>query len=177
MTPTQGVWVLPSSRQTCKSRDILKSVSQGSRLKLLPAILAILCVAITGCASEGTRETEAEQRFPIDVSIQRLESGSALYANNCASCHGEPNISAPPIPTAPPHDESGHTWHHPDRLLFEWVLDRPPLATSMPAFRGQLTEDEILNILAYIKSTWPADIQKLQNEGSAQYEAQLREST
>ena len=61
-------------------------------------------------------------------------------------------------------------------LLFQWVLDRPPLATLMPAFREQLTEEEVLSILAYIKSTWPEDIRQWQMEGSEQYERQIREN-
>ena len=154
----------------------MESIRQDTRLKFLPAILAIVYLVAAGCGSGDTNGPGSDQGFPIEITTQRVEAGSALYATNCASCHGEPNVTAPPMATAPPHDETGHTWHHPDRLLFEWVLDRPPLATLMPAFRGQLTEDEILNILAYIKSTWPEDVQDSQNRGSTQYEKQLRES-
>lgn len=46
----------------------------------------------------------------------------------------------------------------------------------MPAFRGVLDEEEVIAILAYIKSTWPEDIRQFQREGSEQYELQLRES-
>ena len=70
----------------------------------------------------------------------------------------------------------GHTWHHPDRLLFQWVLDRPPLATVMAAFRGTLTDEQVIEVLAYIKSNWLPEIQDRQNEGSAQYEVQVVES-
>jgi mono/diheme cytochrome c family protein len=117
-----------------------------------------------------------ENRFPIAVTDQRVSEGRTLFAENCASCHGVPGVSHPPLPQAPPHDESGHTWHHADRLLFQWVLDRPPLATLMPAFRGKLTEEQVLSILAYIKSTWPEDIQQFQQRGSEQYEQQAREN-
>jgi mono/diheme cytochrome c family protein len=67
------------------------------------------------------------------------------------------------------------TWHHPDRLLHQWVLDRPPLATVMPAFRGVLTDEEVLEVLAYIKSTWLPEIQERQDLGSRQYESQVVE--
>jgi len=49
------------------------------------------------------------------------------------------------------------------------------LATSMPAFRGQLSEAQVLDVLAYIKTFWRSDILKNQLEGSAQYEAQVAE--
>ena len=131
---------------------------------------------IAACSSGGGGDSETNATFPVQVTDERVQTGASLYADNCASCHGTPGVSRPTIPTAPPHDENGHTWHHADRLLFQWVLDRPPLATIMPAFRGQLTEEEVVSILAYIKSTWPADVQEFQAEGSAQYELQLKNS-
>ena len=61
------------------------------------------------------------------------------------------------------------------RLLHQWVLDRPPLATVMPAFRGALSDEQMLEVLAYIKSTWLPEIQERQDLGSRQYEAQVIE--
>ena len=73
----------------------------------------------------------------------------------------------PALDSAPVHGDSGHRWHHPDRLLFQWVLDRPPLATVMAAFHGTLTDEQVIGVLAYIKSNWLPEIQDRQNEGSA----------
>ena len=81
----------------------------------------------------------------------------------------------PALDSAPVHGDSDHTWHHPDRLLVQWVLDRPPLATVMAVFHGTLTDEQMIEELAYIKSNWLPEIQNLQNEGSAQYEAQAVE--
>lgn len=150
------------------------------RSRLGISIAVLLIVGAFGCSSgqdEDASTSQPEERFPIALTDSRVEAGTALYSTNCASCHGVPGVSRPNIPTAPPHDESGHTWHHADRALFEWTLDRPPLAEIMPAFRDVLSEDEILSILAYIKSTWPDDIQQLQREGSLQYEQHLRETS
>ena len=62
---------------------------------------------------------------------------------------------------APPHDESGHTWHHPDAVLFAitkngLVAPNAPqdYESDMPAFAAKLTDDEIWAVLAYIKSHW-----------------------
>ena len=57
-----------------------------------------------------------------------LVSGQTLYTNNCASCHGaklegQPNWRSPNadgVLPAPPHDPTGHTWHHDNGLLFEY---------------------------------------------------------
>ena len=70
---------------------------------------------------------------------------------------------------APPHDESGHTWHHADQQIFGLTRDglKPPLApegyqSDMPAFGDVLTDDQIRAALAYIKSTWPAPVRARQ---------------
>ena len=102
--------------------------------------------------------------------------GKRLYATACASCHGAalegqpdwqrrlPNGRLP----APPHDASGHTWHHSDTFLMS-VTQLGPAAypkgylTDMPAFRDSLSDREIAAILSYIKSEWPNDIRVRQN--------------
>lgn len=101
-----------------------------------------------------------------------LAQGEVLYGENCASCHGanlegQPDWQSPGpdgrLP-APPHDETGHTWHHPDSVLFQYTKlgGRETLAlqgiefdSGMPGFSGQLSDQEIWTILAYIRSTWP----------------------
>ena len=102
-----------------------------------------------------------------------LARGQALYAQHCASCHGA-DLSGQPdwrerkpdgrLP-APPHDASGHTWHHPMDMLFDMTKQGlvPPLApegyqSDMPGFKGVLSDDEIRDVLAYIESTWPEPV-------------------
>lgn len=106
-----------------------------------------------------------------------IGSGEELYQEHCASCHGvelegQPNWTQPGpdgIRPAPPHDASGHTWHHDNDLLFNYTrLGGTELlrqrgienfASGMPGFRESLTDAEIWDILAFIRSTWPAEIQ------------------
>lgn len=109
-----------------------------------------------------------------------LDAGRSLYVNNCASCHGanlegQPNWRSPDadgVLPAPPHDVTGHTWHHDDALLFEYtklggaaaleVRGVSGFNSGMPGFGETLTDDEIWNILAYIRSTWPLSEQEAQ---------------
>ncbi|RDD64297.1 cytochrome c [Thalassococcus profundi] len=115
----------------------------------------------------------------LRVSAQgELRAGERLYQENCASCHGA-NLEGQPdwrtrLPNgkvpAPPHDASGHTWHHPDRVLFD-IVKRGPAAivgagyeSDMPGYEGVLTDDEITSIIDYIKSTWPDKERAFQSE-------------
>jgi mono/diheme cytochrome c family protein len=103
--------------------------------------------------------------------------GKAVYRDQCARCHGadlegQPNWQRRKpdgrLP-APPHNVTGHTWHHSDAQLFRLTKDglKPPVApkdyrSDMPAFGGILSDGDIWAVLAYIKSAWPADIRDQQ---------------
>ena len=104
--------------------------------------------------------------------------GATVYEQHCAACHGrelegEPDWrrrKADGMLPAPPHDATGHTWHHSDELLFRLTRDGlgviagEDYRSAMPAYGGILSDREIWSVLAYIKSRWPADIQKVQAE-------------
>jgi mono/diheme cytochrome c family protein len=111
--------------------------------------------------------------------------GEAVYAQQCASCHGADLEGQPDWQTrdaegfmpAPPHDESGHTWHHPDRLLFDitklGVAEAANLKgyqTRMPAFGELMSDEDILAVLSYIKSRWPQEIQERHDELNRAFE-------
>jgi mono/diheme cytochrome c family protein len=130
-------------------------------------LLAVMLVACGGNSAD-------DSPFPIKVTSERVAVGEQVYARNCTMCHGEVGAGAT-LPGSPSHAEDGHTWHHADRHLFEWVMDGPPLAQVMQGFRGTLSDDEVYAVLAYIKSTWPDDIQTRQNQMSAQVEKQVIE--
>ena len=115
------------------------------------------------------------------LDASQITAGEVVYATHCASCHGE-NLEGEAdwrlqnedgSFRAPPHDKSGHTWHHTDKLLHESVAKggaRLPAnlggTSNMPAFGEVLSEREIAAVLAYIKSTWPEDIRQIQWEMS-----------
>lgn len=126
---------------------------------------------VAGMAATALLTSACSGDAPTDPA--RIAAGRTLYAQHCASCHGADLAGQPDWRTrkpdgrlpAPPHDESGHTWHHPMPMLFQMTRDGlvPPLAppgyqSDMPAFAGTLSDDEIRAVLAYIESTWSDDI-------------------
>ena len=78
---------------------------------------------------------------------------------------------------APPHDERGHTWHHPDAQLYEITrLGTEAVVgggyrSRMIGFGDTLDDADIRAVLAFIKSTWPRQIIERHDELNAAYEA------
>jgi len=131
-------------------------------------IAALIIVGILGVAMTASRP----------AAPQDAVSGEALYARNCASCHGinlegqanwqtqNPDGSWP----APPHDASGHTWHHRDDYLLGVILYGGAATTGnplnrMPAFSSVLSTEDTTAIIDYIKSTWSDEVRELQKKG------------
>ena len=147
----------------------------------LPRTLLYLAIALT-IAGLGFWIFYDLQSAALPDNSEQVAAGQKIYAANCASCHGsklegeknwtvrKPNGRLP----APPHDASGHTWHHADEILFGIVKDGlaayapAGYATDMPAFKDILSDAEIRAVLAYIKSRWPPEITERQREISAQ---------
>lgn len=122
----------------------------------------LILVIFAGWQYSGTASTAA-------ASEKVIVQGQQVYADQCAVCHGAELEGQPdwrsPLPSgrlpAPPHDASGHTWHHSDEALFRIVKEGTAAIvgggyeSDMPGFGDVLSEAEIRAALAYIKSTWP----------------------
>lgn len=163
-----------SSRQAKRQRTI------SPRTLVITGFL-VLCVGIVvlGFRPAARSTGSSIQANGTDVNNAALVAqGKLVYAAQCASCHGanlegQPNWQAD-LPTggrlAPPHDVTGHTWHHNDESLFTTVkyggqaTSPPGYKNNMPAF-SQLSDSDIWAVLTYIKSTWPPDIQAAQSQG------------
>ncbi len=138
------------------------------------AIIGLLVALGSGSNDSFSRGRNAEGK-------PSLRLGQALYGQHCASCHGA-NLEGQPnwrdgLPDgrypAPPHDQTGHTWHHDDDFLFRTTKQGGQATapagflSGMPAFEATLADDEIWSILAFIKSRWPADIAAAQASKNA----------
>jgi mono/diheme cytochrome c family protein len=141
---------------------------------------ALALLALGGGAFYWWRGSDVPRIDPDDKA--QVAQGQVVYRTQCARCHGA-NLAGQPnwkerqangrLP-APPHDASGHTWHHPDKELFgitkHGLAPYAPAGyqSDMPAFDGVLSDDQIAAVLAYIKSTWPPDIRVRQARINAQ---------
>ena len=148
-------------------------------------VFGVVGVVIIGAAAVLYSTIRPSGPAFIDPADQSLVmQGKAIYVNNCAACHGEalqgqPNwrerMSNGRLP-APPHDKSGHTWHHPDAMLVDMVKNGlvpgktvpPGYVSDMPAYRDILSDQEIIAVLTYIKSTWPPKVLEAQKEVTLQ---------
>ncbi len=147
------------------------------RTKVLAAVGVLAAIVLGSAVWLGfAPDADTVELRPGDAAI--AATGKSVYEEHCASCHGA-NLEGQTnwrerLPTgrlpAPPHDRTGHTWHHPDAQLFD-ITKRGPAAvvggsyeSDMPGFDGVLTDAEIVAVLSYIKSTWPASIRARHDE-------------
>lgn len=163
-----------SSKEKC----LLGSLFPGSPRKRLAAIVIVgisfvsLSVGIFLVLSSDrvTPQTESKSatNTPVPQVAEELVEGRKVYEANCSTCHGlrgegqpdwhikKPDGTLP----APPHDASGHTWHHGDGLLYRIVREGgaiaevPEFKSGMPAFGTRLSQWEIRAALLYIKEFW-----------------------
>ena len=94
--------------------------------------------------------------------------GEVLFRDNCQPCHGERAVGERAVGerpddmyakdefgfVAPPLDDSAHGWHHSDNGLVATILNGSPRNERMHGWKGELTEAQVRDIVAYIKSLW-----------------------
>jgi mono/diheme cytochrome c family protein len=150
--------------------------------KLISWLVGVVIIGAAAILYSTMRPSGAAFIDPADHRL--VMQGRAIYANHCAACHGEslqgqpnwrdrmPNGKLP----APPHDKTGHTWHHPDAILVDIISNGlipgktapPGYVSDMPAYGAILSDQEIIAVIAYIKSIWPPKILEAQKEVSLQ---------
>ena len=102
---------------------------------------------------------------------EQIARGKAIYEQHCMACHGTDGKGPPGdwrIRDAdgrfppPPLDSSAHAWHHPTADLLEMIREGSPGGLgNMPAWKGKLTEAQMQDTVAYIKSLWSDEVYQL----------------
>lgn len=157
-------------------------MTSGWRNRIGGGLLAATLAFLAGAIIVAQTTQDAPRANPDDV--QQVARGKPVYANHCAACHGVRLEGQPDwrnkLPSgrmpAPPHDATGHTWHHPDPVLFGITKHGlipgkyapPGYQSDMPAYGGTLSDEDIWAVLAYIKSSWPQEIRETQHKMTLQ---------
>ena len=147
-------------------------------------IVGALILILVGCTLAGaptpapTLVNQFGTPMPAVPTLDaaQVAQGKQIYQQKCLICHGENGVGAPNwrVPDAngnfppPPHDDTGHTWHHPDRVLYEAIHDgmhdplRPNSPLRMPAFGDTFSDADIRAVIVYLKSLWNREHQEFQ---------------
>jgi mono/diheme cytochrome c family protein len=161
----------------CKaSHEIAKGWSMK---KINLSLLAALCAGLILGACEKTAEPVATKmpargdEGPLDRHLDPVQvaRGRTLYDKHCAECHGVEGKGPPgdwrvrdaqgKYP-APPLDDSAHAWHHPTAALLYTIHEGNPGGQgNMPAWKDKLSEQEMQDVVAYIKSLWSDPVYRL----------------
>ena len=144
-------------------------------LKPVAIIAGVGILALLGMqAFAGTLEPS---HFADADSDALVSHGAEVYAGNCSTCHGR-RLQGQALwqlrdqyegRRAPPHDSTGHTWQHPDEDLFHitkfgrFAAAPASIVSYMPAFESKLKDDDIVAVIAFIKSRWPIGIRASQS--------------
>ncbi len=135
------------------------------------AFVAIVTLVLSACSSSSETNTPVPTERPI-ATEPVARSGQEIFTSICSACHGlrgegQPNWHIPnadgTLP-APPLNGEGHTWHHADGFLYRIVRDGgkiqedpvllPNFKSAMPAFGAQLSHEEIVEVIEYVKGWW-----------------------
>ncbi|HEX8817248.1 MAG TPA: cytochrome c [Terriglobales bacterium] len=132
--------------------------------------LAAFILSLAGCASRqpGAVETSViqrvKQRFtvggkkdanPIGASLENIDRGRKVFASYCMVCHGLDGQNSgvpfadrmsPPVPPL----TSPAVQRYTDGQL-KWIIENGIFPSGMPASKGILSEDEIWEIVTYVR--------------------------
>jgi mono/diheme cytochrome c family protein len=146
---------------------------------MLAVLLPILVLSACGKAPDpaATRMPAVSDSLadavPLDRNLDpaQVARGRAIYDKNCATCHGAEGKGPPGdwrVPNAegkyppPPLDDSAHAWHHPTAALLYVIYEGSPGgAGNMPAWKDKLSEQEMQDVVVYIKSLWSDPVYRL----------------
>ena len=118
----------------------------------LGAYLVVSAVLATGKA-----DPPLENNL-VPLTQESVAIGASLYQEDCALCHGESGRGDGPAArgmSPRPADLTTHVSLHPDGELQRFIRDGFP-NTAMRPFRDQLTQEEIWNLVNYLRQTFPA---------------------
>ena len=83
------------------------------------------------------------------------EAGESVYRSNCLNCHGSKGKGDGPIAgslTSPPADLTNSTVQNKEDETLLKVILNGKTGTSMPAWKNDLSKQQIRDVLAYLRT-------------------------
>ncbi|MDQ5853281.1 MAG: CopD family protein, partial [Chloroflexota bacterium] len=127
------------------------------RARQRAAVVGVAFFLVGSVASAGALASayRAAQPNPVPATEESLARGREIYRQHCASCHGisgrgdglAGRLLRPRPADFRVHLAAGHS----DAQLYDWVAHGVP-GTGMPAWEGQLTEQQIWDVINYIRT-------------------------
>ena len=159
---------------------VVISLTNWTRTMTTSRFLLIFVALLTLSSTSFAEAIELRPNDPVYVKM-----GEKVYLEQCASCHGVnlegqvgwQDTMVDGMRLAPPHDKSGHTWHHPDEMLFNLTkygfkaMINDDYKVSMPVYDGILSDEEIIATLSYIKSKWPDEVIEIHDKINNNYKS------
>jgi len=106
----------------------------------------------------GVDSQYAKKVNPLKSSPEVIAAGKAVFAQQCASCHGATGAGDGPAgkslnPPAANLAAASQSRMWSDGYLYWTVAEGgAPLKTAMPPFKGSLKEDQIWKVILYLRS-------------------------
>ena len=99
------------------------------------------------------------QTSPSGFAAASIVRGQALFADNCANCHGRDGRGNGPVAASlrirPADLTQPHLWQHSDGELFWWLthgIDDPEGGLAMPGFAASLSPDDRWALIDYVRA-------------------------
>jgi mono/diheme cytochrome c family protein len=145
------------------------------RLTMAAIATSLFWLCVAGCRVTPPGRVESESvgwvkhhvtvggkrdRNPLPASAENIHAGQQAFGYYCVACHGRDGQRtgvpfadklSPPIPSLAASDVQSYT----DGQL-KWLIDNGIFPSGMPASRGTLSNDEVWQIVLYIRHLPPA---------------------
>jgi putative copper resistance protein D len=124
--------------------------------RIASAGLAVLAAAALTCPylSVAPAYPTTYALSPVRYTTSAIAQGAALYAGNCAQCHGARARGDGPLAaslTNKPPDLVLHAMHHPAGDMFWWIAHGIP-GTAMPPFLARLPDTSIWSLIQFLRA-------------------------
>ncbi len=132
--------------------------------------ILVLLTLLIACSEDNQVETVVVEKKAVNkrvVNLRAFSRGQKLYLQNCAQCHGKNAEGTPDWRNTeddgmfppPPLNGTGHTWHHSTKVLVNLIKNgTAKIGGKMPAWKDKLSDQEIDDILTWVKAQWPDEV-------------------